>query len=201
MNIREMEKLIAHFNYYFEQSDCTVLHSEESQPHIDLLLYKPTEKYPFWKLVTMGASDIKMNAPKNALGDRNEYMMMINPDIDMTDSAIAQWYFNQLTEVALYPLREQIFLSCGHSMEWEALDGEEMVGAYLDFPQVIENPGILRCKLGWLKTSICLLVVLLTRTEVDVLLKKGSESFSSFLFSSDGSKPHFLCEKTRTDKF
>jgi len=201
MNVKEMEKLTAHFNYYFEQSDCTVLHSEESEPHVDLLLYKPTEKYPFWKLVSMGASDIKMNAPKNALGDRNEYMMMIDRDIDMTDSTIAQWYFNQLTEVALYPLREQSFISCGHSIEWETSEGEEMVGAYLEFPQIIENTGILRCKLGWLKTSICLLVVLLTRTEVDELIKNGSESFSHYLFPNDASKQHFLCERTRTDKF
>lgn len=47
------------------------------EPHIDALLYAPNEAYPFWKLVTAGASDYKMSAPRGALGKRNEYMMFM----------------------------------------------------------------------------------------------------------------------------
>lgn len=57
MNVKEMDKLAAHFNKYFGQDDCNVLHLFDLTPHIDTLLYKPTEKYPFWKMVSMGAGD------------------------------------------------------------------------------------------------------------------------------------------------
>ena len=57
MNQREMDKLTQHFDTYFQQDDCMVLHPAVMEPHIDALLYKPNNKYPFWKLATMGASD------------------------------------------------------------------------------------------------------------------------------------------------
>ena len=61
MRVKQMDKLIKHFDTYFEQSDCTVLHPiVDNGFHIDVLVYKPTVEYPFWKLVTMGASDYKM---------------------------------------------------------------------------------------------------------------------------------------------
>lgn len=75
MKTKEMDKLIQHCDTYFEQEDCMVLHPiVDDGLHIDVLLYKPNEKYPFWKLVTMGASDYKMPAIQNALGLQNEYI-------------------------------------------------------------------------------------------------------------------------------
>lgn len=201
MTTKEMDKLTAHFDKYFEQSDCVVLHPLEQTPHIDALLYEPTEKYPFWKLASMGASDYKMDAPKNALGDRNEYIMMIDPDEDMKDHAVANWYYGNLMEIAHYPVQNNCFLSYAHSFQWPASDGEEMVGAFLEFPQVIEDPGMLRCKLGLFKTTICLQVVLLNQAEIEKLLEIGPQRFSDYLYPEDGAKPHFLCERKRSEKF
>lgn len=202
MNVKEMDILTAHFDKYFEQNDCTVLHpTVNMNPHIDALLYSPTEKYPFWKLVTMGASDHKMKAPKNALGNRNEYIMAISPDENMSDPNIANWYYSILLEVAMYPVMTGTFISYGHSMEWPAEEGEEMVGAYIEFPQMIENPEVLRCKLGVFKSAICLLVVLINNREKEKLLEGGSENFSYFLFPEDEEHCHFLSEQTRTDNF
>ena len=79
MKLREMEKLTAHFDAYFGQTDSMVLHPvAEMQPHIDTLLYAPNEAYPYWKLVTMGASDYRMPQKKAPLGDRNEYIMLVD---------------------------------------------------------------------------------------------------------------------------
>ena len=200
MTLKEMNLLTSHFDRYFQQTDCMVLHPEGMEPHIDALLYKPNEAFPFWKLVTMGASDYKMPAPKNALGNRNEYMMFIAPDVDMTDRETAGWYRNQLLTVALYPLSEKAFVSYGHSMQWRPEDGEEMAGAYLEMPQCIPDVGILRCKLGLFKTAVCLQVVLLNQAEIDRLLEIGSEEFSYFLYPEEGD-PHFLCERKRSEKF
>ena len=86
MKNKEMDKLIKHFDTYFEQSDCTVLHPVVSgKLHIDVLLYKPSEKYPFWKLVTLGASDYKMPKRENTVGQFNEYIMFVDKDVNLYD--------------------------------------------------------------------------------------------------------------------
>ena len=201
MNQKESEKLIQHFDTYFEQTDCTVLHPTIAMaPHIDGLLYAPTEKYPFWKLTTMGASDYKMPAPRKALGNRNEYIMFIDAGEDMTDPAVANWYYHQLLEVAFYAIGQRAFVTYGHSMEWGEEDGEEMIGAYLEMPQAIENVGLLRCDLSFFKTTVCLQVVLLNRAEMDKRMELGAEGFSYWLYPEEG-KSHFLCERHRSEKF
>ena len=200
MTPKEMNALMVHFDRAFRQQEPTVLHPEAMEPHIDALLYPPCEHYPFWKLVTMGASDHKMKAPKNALGNRNEYMMFIAPEEDLTDRENLNWYWQQLLEVAFYPIATGSFVSYGHSMEWAPEDGEEMVGAYLEMPQQIEDVGILRCKLGLFKTAICLQVITLTRDDLDRLMKVGSEDFSYFLYPDEGSA-HFLCQRRRSENW
>ena len=50
MKTKEMEKLIRHCDTYFAQDDCIVLHPiADNGLHIDVLLYKPNDKYNFWK--------------------------------------------------------------------------------------------------------------------------------------------------------
>ena len=200
MTQKEMDKLMAHFNTYFQQDDCIILHPIVMNPHIDALLYKPNTVYPFWKLVTMGASDYKMPGGGNALGDRNEYMMFIDPDEDMEDMETANWYFNKLSGIARYPIASSSMITYGHSVEWAPIEGEEMVSAFLEMPQVIEDVGILRCKTGLLKTVICLQAVLLNSEETDKLLELGPEQFSYFLYPDEGDA-HFLCERSRSEKF
>lgn len=200
MTQKETEKLTQHFDTYFRQSDCTVLHPFAMEPHIDALLYKPNDAYPYWKMVTMGASDYKMPAPKNALGNRNEYMMFVDPSEDMTNREVANWYFNKLMAIARYPIAGKTFITYGHSVEWAPNDQEEMVSAYLEMPQIVEDVGILRSKLGLRKTAICLQVVLLNREETNKLLQIGSQKFSYFLYPKEGDC-HFLCERSRSDKF
>lgn len=200
MTQKEMDLLTRHFCHYFQQEEPMVLHPEHMEPHIDGLLYKPDDTFPFWKFVTMGASDHRMKAPKSALGNRNEYMMFIDPEVDMTDKETVNWYWERLLTVALYSLSTGDFVSYGHSMEWPAEEGEEMVGAYLEMPQCIPDVGVLRCKLGLFKTTVCLQVITLTRQELDKLLCIGSEQFSYFLYPDEG-KPHYLCERTRSEKF
>lgn len=89
MNQKKMYALISHYDTYFKQDDCRLLHSVVMEPHIDALLYAPNEAYPFWKLVTAGTSDYKMSAPRGVLGKRNEYMMFIDASEDMDDQETA----------------------------------------------------------------------------------------------------------------
>ena len=201
MKPHEMDKLTAHFNKYFKQPDPTVLHmTVETTPHVDVLIYPPNEDYPFWKLVTMGASDFKMPKLQGAVSDRNEYIMFVDPSEDLTDKNVVNFYHNSLLEVAFYPPSSGKAITYGHSLEWEQAEDSDMIGAYIEFPQMIEDTGILRCKLGLMKTVACLQVVLITREETDKLLEIGPEQFSYFLYPEEG-RPHFISERRRSDKF
>lgn len=204
MKPREMEKFIAHCEKYFEQKTEMVLHpSNKDGLHIDILRFEPTEKYPFWKLVTMGASDYKMPKQKVSLGDRNEYMMFIHSDEDLRDKDTLSWYGDILASIAMYPANTKTAVSYAHSIEWgEPEPGCDMEGAFLEMPQAIESTDILRCKLGPFKTVVCLQVVTLTRAEIDKLLEIGPHRFSDYLYpDEEDALPHFFCEKKRTDRF
>ena len=203
MKLREMEKLTAHFDAYFGQTDSMVLHPVvDMDPHIDTLLYEPNEAYPWWKLVTMGASDYRMPVKKAPLGDRNEYIMLVDPAENLRDAATVNRYLHLLMEVALYPPLNRQYITYGHSLEWEPAEGEEMVGAFLEFPQIVPDPSVVRCRLGLGKTAACLLVVPLTRAELDRLLEIGPEAFSLWLFPEEENAPqHFLSEVKRSARF
>ena len=75
-----------------------------------------------------------------------------------------------------------------------------MVGAFLEMPEVVEDVGVLRCKLGLMKTVVCLQVILLNREELDKLLEIGNERFAEFVYPEEGER-HFICERSRSDKF
>jgi len=202
MNSRAMEALIAHCNKYFGQSDPMILHpTGEVTPHIDVLLYEPSGKYPYWKLVTMGASDYKMPHNEHSLGNRNEYMILVDPSENLNDEEILQWYHMNLLEAATYAYATRSYVSYGHSFEWGEEEGSDMVGAYLEMPQFSQTVSFLRCKLGLLRQTVILQVIFLTRPEVDKLLEIGSEEFSNYLYPEDGGENHILCERYRSEKF
>ena len=201
MKTKEMDKLMAHFDKYFKQSDCQVLHPLSMTPHIDTLVYKPTSELPYWKLVSMGASDFRMPAKKPFLGDRNEYMMFVDAQEDLTDKETLDRYVMYLMEVAHYPIVNQCYITYGHSVEWKPEENEEMVCAFLEMPQIISVPNVLRCKLGLMKTAVCLQIVLLTKEETEKLLQIGPQQFSYYLYPENGSPRHFICELKRSEKF
>lgn len=45
------------------------------------------------------------------------------------------------------------------------------------------HTGLLRCKLGLLKTTVCLQVTLLNKPEMERLLEIGPQQFSEYLYS------------------
>ncbi len=203
LHVKRMDKLIAHFDKYFEADDVKIFHPNHNEkPHIDLLLYYPTKKYPFWKLVTMGASDYKMPKIADSLSRYNEYMLFIDETVDMTSINECGFYINTLSMIASYPHETATGVSYGHSMEWEKDDCSDMQGAYLEMPQIIEDVGILRCKLSPFKTVACLQAVLLTKPEIDRLLEIGSQQFSYYLYPEDeNEKQHYLSQQWRNEKF
>ena len=203
MNTKQMDMFMKHCDRYFEQTDCTVLHPVAEGPyHVDVLLYKPTEKYPFWKLVTMGASDYKMPKVQNTIAMRNEYIMFVDKDEDLTDRETALWYHQKLMGVAMFAYAQKTHITYSHSFEWENDDpADEMIAAFIEFPQIIPDAGILRCKLGLFNTTACLQVVLLNKAELEKLMQIGPQAFSEFLYPEEDGKMHYLSQRVRDEKF
>ena len=203
MNLRQMDKITDHFDKYFEQTDCKVIHPlVDDGFHIDVLLYKPNEKYPFWKLVTMGASDYKMPPPTNIGSRHNEYIMFVHADEKLDDPDTVSWYFNKLVMIASFARYNRCHIAYGHSFEWKNDDpDDEMVAAFIEFPQVIETVEILCCKVGLIKKVACLQVVLLNQDDLARLKEIGAQAFSEYLYPDNDGARHFLSERHRSEKF
>lgn len=203
MKLKEMDKLTAHFDRYFEQKNEHVLHPiVDNGFHVDVLIYEPTKKYPFWKLVTMGASDYKMPKIPNTIGRRNEYIMFIDADEDLHDKSIMSWYHAKLTMIASYAKFYNTHITYAHSFEWENEDPEdEMIGAFIEFPQVVPTADVLRCQTGLFKTVACLQVVLLNKDDMNHLMEIGPQAFSEYLYPEQGGERHFISERRRSEKF
>lgn len=194
MNISEIEKITRHYDKYFQQDNCIVLHPKEAKLHIDAVLYAPTEHYPFWKFATVGACDHKMKG-KNSLSNRNEYMLFIDPSVDMNDKLTAIKYYDLLVKTALFPYYNNTLISYGHSLEFADENLTGVVGAFLELPQAIDDTGILRCKLSMFKKVAFLQVIPLDKQALEQLLKVGNEEFSyTYAYPDDDKESHWLCK-------
>lgn len=191
-----MDRFIDHLDRYFEQSEPTVFHNDGMKnPHIDILCYKPTIKYPFYKLVTMGASDYKLSK-KDTIGRYNEYMIFVDKEIT-NDEMI--WYLDLLLMIALFPFETHESLSYGHSLELPEDKLGNMKGAIITMPMIIEDAGILNCKLGFKKVK-CLQIITLTEEELDYKLKYGFEAIEIKFYPEDEKEAHYLTERVRSFK-
>ncbi len=203
MKTKEMDKIVEHFDKYFEQADSIVIHPiVDNGFHVDVLLYKPNDKYPFWKLVTMGASDYKMPPVPNTISQYNEYIMFVHADEKLDNQEIAGWYFNKLVMIASFARFNKCHITYGHSFEWQNDDpDDEMIAAFIEFPQIVETVEMLRCKTSLFKTVACLQVVLLNKDDLAKLMEIGPQDFSEYLYPEDDGKSHFLSERHRSNNF
>ena len=119
----------------------------------------------------------------------------------MRDEKQLAWYRDRIMEIVNYSVDTRTYITYGHSIEWEEEAGEEMVGAYIELPQIIPDTDVLYCRLGPFRRATCLQIVLINKAELDLLLQVGSEKFSYFLYSEDGKADHFICERRRSARF
>lgn len=186
MNKRKFFKIVNHYNKYFEQEAQDMLefdgNIDESMP-IDVIVYKPTQKYPFWKLATVGASDYKMPKHKSAIARRNEYVMFLDKYIDISpESKEYDWYYKFLMLTAYAPRDLEEFISYAHTIELNDSDNDDnnqesnkLPISLLLMPEVIEDVRILKCKLGLFEKCACLQVMPITKEEYELGLKKIEE--------------------------
>lgn len=202
MKEKHIKRLMEHFDRFFGQSDAVVIKTPPKPGAVvDIMVYAPNQQYPYWKLVSLGASDYRMPGFNPRLGNRNEYIMFIDPSEDMLDEKQLGWYRDRILELVNYTVDTRTYISYGHSIEWEEEAGEDMVGAYIELPQIIPDTRVLHCKLGLFRKATCLQIIMINKAELDLLLQVGSEKFSYFLYPENGGTDHFICEKKRSARF
>ena len=194
MKNKEMNKLIKHFEYYFKQTCKNIYHDDVSGGiHIDILLFEPNDQYPFYKLVTMGASDYAMPKVNSTLPNRNEYIIFLSKDVEV-NSEDFNWYINFISYVSRYAFYENANISVGHSIELEPNSHSSFKNAFILFPQIIEDSWILRCQLGLFKTCACLQVMPITEIDNAKNLSIGPEEFHNYFYPEEG-EPIFLANR------
>lgn len=199
MNKKNINKLAAHFDRYFNQISEKVIYSELDTGYvIDVMVYEPTDELPFYKLVTVGASDYKCKFRANSiLTPYNEYMMFVSKDVDLLEDDNWSWYYNKLMLAALYPKETDSFLTYQSMVNLGEDKESDMTGVYITFPQIINEAGILHAKLGILKKVTCLQVMPITKKEQEIYAHVGADALEDKFYPDNG-QSIFLAEKFRT---
>lgn len=193
MIVKEMEKIMAYLDKYLEQEDCLVLNMNNDglEMYVEVLLYEPTEKYPFWKLITLGASDYKMPRKTKSKARRNEYILFVDGSVDLMVPKTLQWYYLQLLKIASHAQFHETHLTAGDCVEWLEEEGSSVVGAHLSVPAIIQGgKGHVFCP-RLFKKIVFLQALLATREELDSL-RKGEVKR---LCTKEGT-PRYLSKKT-----
>lgn len=144
---------------------------------ITTLVFKPTEDMPFWKLCTIGASDYLM--PERDIGwgrkanRRNEYMMLISPEVEVSESA-TEWLFlcSLLWSMAEYAYNEKDTITVSDTIDM-GLKGK-YCGAVLLLPEVFKTPDIVKCYYTKHKYISIFQVMPITRKLLSEKLKRGT---------------------------
>lgn len=100
----------------------TVFHEIVSDTvHIDVHLVKPTESFPFVRLVTSGMSDLPMTIPEGVEGPRFVELLMTLPrnwrvDHDSFEDEVWYWPIRLLKGLARVPHKYNTWLGFGHTV-------------------------------------------------------------------------------------
>jgi len=116
-----IEQISEHIERYLGKIE-TVFHEIMSDAvHIDVHFVKPTNEYPFVRLVTSGMSDLPMTVPNQSKASQFlELMISLPPDwrIDQESFKNEEWYWpvRLLKELARLPHKHGTWLGWGHSI-------------------------------------------------------------------------------------
>lgn len=116
-----IERIVEHIERYIGPVDNVFHELISDQVHIDVHVINPTEKRPFYTLVTSGMSDKPMNAPAEYPElAYSELMICLPPDWPMGDEAFKQnenyWPVYCLKHLARFPHQYKTWLWSSHTV-------------------------------------------------------------------------------------
>lgn len=154
--------------------------------HIDVHIVAPTDERPFYTLVTSGMSDLAMQAPEGHEDKRfAELMICLPPDWPMSQEAWKQredayWPIYMLKYLARFPHEYQTWLWASHTVPngnppAPFAANTELCCAML-LPPVTVSEDFYALPIDDEKTIYFLAIIPLTRDEMELKLKRGSEA-------------------------
>ena len=118
---KEMEKVSDYIKQQYGESDLVGHEMVSPDIHCDIVIVKPTEEQPYYKLVTMGAGAYKMNVPKDLRSyvcDRAEYVIFLHKDWDIESAKEEDyWPIRMLKTIARLPIRAEDWLCESHDVQ------------------------------------------------------------------------------------
>ena len=175
-------KIYGHYLNHFKEEPAFSLRLRKSVLPTDMkpittLVFKPSEEMTFWKLCTIGASDYLM--PERDIGwgrkanRRNEYMMFLSQDIDVSEGS-SDWLFlnSLLWSAAEYAFNEKDNLTVSDTIDMKA-DGK-YCGTVLLLPEVFKSPSIVKCYVSKHKYISVFQVMPITKQQLSKKLEKGT---------------------------
>ena len=179
---KKHQKLYDHYVENFKQEPFFCLRlkknvlSDEMKP-VTTLVFEPTEDMPFWKLCTIGASDYLM--PERDIGwgrkanQRNEYMMLIGPEIEISQEKTEWLSLNSLlwaTAEYSFNAKENITVSDTIDMQIKG----KYCGTVLLLPEIFKSPNVVKCFISKNKYISIFQVMPISRELLSKKLRKGT---------------------------
>ena len=179
-----IEQISAHIETHLGEVESVFHEIVSDTVHIDVHLVKPTENFPFARLVTSGMSDLPMAIPSGAEASRYaELMITLRGDwqLDQQSFKEEKWYWpvRLLKELARLPHKYDTWLAFGHTVpngdpaEPYALD-TKLCGAII-VPSPTVPDGFHQLRIHEHKQITFFAVVPLYAEEMRLKLRDGSE--------------------------
>lgn len=117
---KELDKLEEYISASYGKIEFVFHEIESPDIHLDVMVIKPSEDQPYYKLVTMGAGAYKMNVPRELKSynlERAEYVIFLPKDWDIeskTDEGY--WPIGNLKMVGRLALNTDSWLGYGHTI-------------------------------------------------------------------------------------
>jgi suppressor of fused protein SUFU len=182
---QSIEQITAHVEAHLGASE-TVFHEVLSDTvHIDVLVVKPTEDFPFLRLVTSGMSDRPMSIPDGADVPKYVELMVTLPgdwrlDQRSLDDETWGWPMNMIKGLARLPHKHQTWLGWGHSVPngnpaQPMAPNTKLCGIVL-VPSISAPPAFHKLRIDDDKEITFLAVVPIYEEEMDLKLRLGLDA-------------------------
>lgn len=187
---QNIEIISAHIEKHLG-APATVFHELISDKvHIDVHILAPTEKRPFYSLITSGMSDKPMNAPEGAEELRySELMICLPPDWPMSQEEWKKdensfWPIQSLKFLARFPHEFETWLCLDHTVpngDPPELFGDTKFCCAMIGPASTAPQEFWQLKVNDEKTINFFGLYFIYREEMDLKMKKGAEALWELL--------------------
>lgn len=180
MESKRHQKLLEHYKAVLGEEPAFSLKLKKNflpndMKPITTLVFKPTDELPFGKLCTIGTSDYLM--PERDIGwgskanRRNEYMMLIYPELEVDESKTEWLFLNSLLwSTAEYAFNEKEAITVSDTIDM-GIKGK-YCGTILLLPEAFKTPKIVKCYYSKHKYISVFQVMPITRKLLSEKLRK-----------------------------